>query len=445
MVERVYRLDKLKEIILRKKKLIFVGSKTSTVIPFDELSSMSTQEIDLAALDKKIFIKDGLLNIQGGVSWEDAHFYCASTEYEILSSPTEEIACVLSGLATSATGERSFGFGTLRDQVEEVTMMNSLGEFVVLKSDVLLENSSYFSSSEAKDLLKSYQKSFTPYEAFKNGPFPRMKYETDLALGTEGQLGPIVGVKLKLGKRERYRYLFLSLPRWEESADAHLEVLKGVQPFRKEITSCEFLDWNSLCFLPEESRPVKNRDIILLEVFSNRFDFIYENLLSTFSHIKEEQIFEINASNVHSIRLEIPRHVNETNAKNRVTKRGTDAQFPFYNFIDSIELYRKWSKEGFNYLLFGHFGDNHLHFNFLGQDDELEKIDENLLDLYELVKKCKGSPFAEHGIGTIKQKFISSFHGKIQKEMFKYLKGYFDPEYHFFPEGFMNKENSIES
>ena len=50
----------------------------------------------------------------------------------------------------------------------------------------------------------------------------------------------------------------------------------------------------------------------------------------------------------------------------------------------------------------------------------------------------KGSPFAEHGIGLFKKKFMNDFYGDNQREMFGILKKKLDPKNQFFPSGFMN-------
>ena len=61
-----------------------------------------------------------------------------------------------------------------------------------------------------------------------------------------------------------------------------------------------------------------------------------------------------------------------------------------------------------------------------------------LMRLYEQVHVWQGSPFAEHGIGLLKRKFISSFFNTHQKKVFLELKKRFDPRNQFFPEGFMS-------
>ena len=68
---------------------------------------------------------------------------------------------------------------------------------------------------------------------------------------------------------------------------------------------------------------------------------------------------------------------------------------------------------------------------------QLDSCDELFEELYKEVKSWSGSPFAEHGVGVIKKKFIKHFYGKNQLAMFKTLKYKFDPRNQFFPNGFM--------
>ena len=72
--------------------------------------------------------------------------------------------------------------------------------------------------------------------------------------------------------------------------------------------------------------------------------------------------------------------------------------------------------------------------------EEIEKCQDELEGLYEWVKKKRGSPFAEHGIGLLKRPFIRPFYSDIQFKMFRYLKSQIDPKSLFFPQGFMLME-----
>ena len=112
----------LKEHLSSHQKTLYFSSQTSTVIPFEFLDKYLGEGKyylgNLSGLPGNLrALEDGILEISGGVTWQEAKSFARSIGREIMVSPTEESACVLAGIATSCTGERSFRFGTLRDQV----------------------------------------------------------------------------------------------------------------------------------------------------------------------------------------------------------------------------------------------------------------------------------------------------------------------------------------
>ena len=136
--------------------------------------------------------------------------------------------------------------------------------------------------------------------------------------------------------------------------------------------------------------------------------------------------------------MKVPRLTFERNSQMGVVKKGTDVQMPTDKFKNLLDIYREMGKVGIEYNLFGHFGDAHLHFNFMPTKNDASKCDEILENLYKQVKELQGSPFAEHGIGLIKQKFIKEFYTQDQLEFFQILKQVYDPKNKFFPTGFMS-------
>jgi glycolate oxidase len=121
-----------------------------------------------------------------------------------------------------------------------------------------------------------------------------------------------------------------------------------------------------------------------------------------------------------------------------VTKKGTDVQVAPNDFQKLLDFYRSYTKLGIDYNLFGHFGDAHLHFNFMPDKTKNDFCNSELEKLYQQVKVWHGSPFAEHGIGLLKRKFIKPFYSEHQLRVFKELKDNFDPKKQFFNEGFMS-------
>jgi FAD/FMN-containing dehydrogenase len=433
-----YSVQDLASHIKTHRPSFYFSSKTSTVIPYDKLESLlpwnGSEDFilgDLSKLPPHMEVKpNGNLIIQGAVSWQDAKIFLKSKGLNLKTSPTEQLALVTAGLATSCTGERCFGFGTMRSQVVALKYLDFNGEEQSLNRD---EN---FSSHS--EYLKKYQDDYNSYQNFKNAPYPRFEKAIDLMIGTEGQMGIITEVEIETTPDVPVNYVFILLPKWEINRTPHLEIYRAVQGHRNEILSCEILDSNCMNYLKEEEKLGSDEDVIFLEVKSDAFEDIYSNLLCQLEHTSHEKIFEIAENKFHHIRAGVPRAIFERNSQMGVVKVGTDVQVGPEHFNDLLDFYHQASKIGVRYCLFGHFGDAHLHYNYMPTPSESAKCLDQFKELYNQVLSWKGSPFAEHGIGLIKQNYIKRFHGPNQLGLFKDIKKEHDPYLQFFPQGFMN-------
>ena len=428
-----YSKEEVKAHIASGIPTLYHSSQTSTVLPFEKIQSLlnpTTILGNLSTINGSMFLDDQQnLVIEGFVTWKDAKEFCRSKNREIMTSPTEELAGVLAGIATSCTGERSFGFGNLRSQILEINYLDFTGAEKTLSSTKKLDLHINWSL---------YQKDFARFSKFKNAPYPRFEFETDLMTGTEGQLGIITKATIKTIPYIEESYLFILLNKWEDDISGHLEIFNAVQSFRGKIRACEILDANSIGYLPAEKKVGKNQDVIFLEIAKDHFEEIYEGMLSKLHSIQEENIFEMSPAKCRDLRMSVPRAIFEENAKMGVTKKGTDVQVAPTDFEKLLNFYRSFTKLSIRYNLFGHFGDAHLHFNFMPKPTEEDKCNEELKRLYEQVIVWHGSPFAEHGIGLLKKKFISPFYNVHQRQIFLELKKKLDPRGQFFPEGFMS-------
>jgi glycolate oxidase len=426
--------SELSELILSRRPSMYVGSQTSTVIPFDLLGEYYQQDLNMISLVKmRSSIELNESNqaiIKGSVSWEYARSFLRSKGRDIMVAPTDESALVLSGLATSATGEHSFQFATLRDQVQSIEYLDYNGMLKNLRSD-------YEISFIDLDLLNAYNKDWLKYMGFKNAPFPRFSKETDLMVGTEGQLGIMTGCVLDTTEFIDRNYMVVKLPRWEKDYAPHLEISAKIQHYRDIVYSCELIDSNSLQLVGTEYLD-SDFDYIFLEIRDRDLEAFYEQFLSQLHFSSEDQIFQMSAHQFHALRVSIPRAVNEHNSRQGLKKMGTDSQVKTKDIGHLLDAYRHFADLGVQFFLFGHFGDSHLHFNFLPRKDQVGLVQDQLVDFYRKVKSFGGSPFAEHGIGLIKKSFIRQFYGRNQVALFRKLKQVMDPHNQFFPQGFMD-------
>ena len=427
-------IEELKVHIKSSKKTIYVGAKTSTVLPFESLPREMIVG-NLACLPKSMALIQDKLTVKGPVSIKEARSYLRGHGRDLYLWPTDQEAFLLSGLATSATGERSFAYGSQRDQVESIEYMGYEGQLQTLSSEKPIASLANISP----ELLQKYQESCSYYSGFKNGPFPFLENECDLMIGSEGQLGVITSATFKTNSLKKTAIYFIKLPRWEQSIDPHLEVLFKVQKYRRKVLTVELLDSNCLSLLENHSfKP--HSDYLFLEIDDSGIDQITSELFAKLENISIEDVGVISHSNFEKLRTSMPRFINEHLSREKSLKKGTDVQVKLEYFAELIESYRKFSKAKVPYFLFGHFGDCHLHFNFLPKPDQMEIVEVLLEDFYRQlpIKKC--SPFAEHGIGIIKKKFVDRYYNEVQKKVFKGLKDNFDPGGIFFPNGFMGQE-----
>lgn len=414
----------------------YFSSRTSTVIPYDKLEAELKTSGDFFLCDlSKIpghmeLLPNNHLLVRGAVSWQEADQFLRSKGRAIMTSPTEQLALITGGVATSCTGERCFAFGNMRQQVSRLKYLDHNGV-----EHELNRNKKFSTFIPA---WERYCDEYRAFDFYKNAPYPRFEIETDLMIGTEGQLGIVTEVEIETAEDFAVNHVFMLLPRWEDDYRPHMEIYQAVQGHRKDVISCELLDANCMDYLKPDERLGQNQDIIFLEIKASSFEQVYGELLLNLKLTTEESVFEISKAKFHSVRAGVPRAVFEENSKMGVKKMGTDCQVGPQHFEDLMDFYRHAAKLGVRYNLFGHFGDAHLHYNYMPRPEDTKACQEVFNELYAKVLQWHGSPFAEHGIGLLKRPYIKAFHGPTQLEFFADMKKIHDPYGQFFPQGFMS-------
>ena len=87
---------------------------------------------------------------------------------------------------------------------------------------------------------------------------------------------------------------------------------------------------------------------------------------------------------------------------------------------------------GFELCLFGHIGDGNLHVNImkpdaLGKDEFLARTHEADRDMFELVRRHRGSISAEHGIGRMKRQELIATAPPVAIDLMRRIKAVLDP------------------
>lgn len=420
-------VNDLAQYIRLKRPSLYHTATTSTVIPFTKaiLNYLDGYDdltlVDLTGLPTKMELEGEELVLEGPISWQEARGFLQSKGRDLACYPTELSAGVLAGIATSATGARSFSFGGIRDQVIEVDYLDYQADLKTLKTN----NSFTLKNNE-------YDAAVRNYDGFKNPPFPRLDRETDLMTGMEGQLGVLTKCRLKTIPWKNLTYLFIKVPHWKDEDSAHLEVHHEIQRFKDKVYACEFMDCHLLKIEGEEV----DHDLIALELPAENLETIYNDFIVKLNSVAKDDCFEVSPDEYRKRRQKKPATMAEYLRQQGIVKMGTDAQVKSEHLKDLFQVYREWTD--LPHTLFGHLGDAHLHFNFFPRENQRKQCEMRFLELYQKVVKWQGSPFAEHGIGMLKKEYLKLFLQEPQYRMFKLLKEKHDPENIFFPMGFLN-------
>jgi FAD/FMN-containing dehydrogenase len=420
--------DELVNCIKQETNILYASAQTSTVIPWARLQELAPTLfadgkvptiVSLQSLPKKMEMRGEQIFIEGPISWSEADQFARSHGRRMMTMPTEDLASVLAGLATSCTGEHAFGLGTTREQVVSLTYLNLAGKKVTLSSSDPIETA----LPESYDLnpLKTFQNLYEQkYAKFKNAPFPRMKVATDWLVGSEGKHGPIISAIFKTIASDPVTHVFLPLKScWVDDFSRHEQIFNWGQAWRGNILAFELIDRLSLSLMKQNGNEIfgldVNSDYLFFEILDSSLDTVLESLSACLgkmaADLSDDDIFVMDAKRFHALRKGLPRAVAELVQKYNVTKKGTDVQVSPELYGRLIQRYREFHQVGIEGILFGHFGDSHLHYNFFPKNEaELKQCDLLLEEFYqELPSWGPVSPFAEHGIGLLKQKYIKNF------------------------------------
>jgi len=269
----------------------------------------------------------------------------------------------------------------------------------------------------------------------------------DLFIGSEGTLGVITEIKLKLVDLPERILSCVVFFNQEKNALAFISKAREIsyQTRRKKLKNAldslalEFFDKNALSFLLKDYPNIPpNADAAVWfeqEVNSRNEDKLLEawmKLIDEFNGDEKSAWFAFSGSDnkkIQEFRHAISWKINEYISQNNLKKLGTDVAVPDEKFED-IYFYGKSEveKEGLPYVVYGHFGNSHMHLNML------PKSEEEYLRGKEIYKKiCKkavelgGTISAEHGIGKLKTDYLFLMYGEENIRKMAELKRVLDP------------------
>ncbi len=447
----------LKDADEKRIPVTISGARTGTVggaIPFGGFV------VSLEKLNKIEEINKSELTavVQSGVILND---FQKAVEAENLFYPPDptEWSCQMGGtVATNASGARSFKYGATREFVRELEIVLANGEILNLKRGaVFSENGAIELETESGTLISAKLPTYRQPDTRKNtsGYFSGERTDAiDLFIGSEGTLGIVTKIKVKLLPKPESFFsgiiFFENEPDLlnfvNEARNLSFKARKdSISDLKSEISDSinasliEYFDERALKFIsekfPEVPAGAKGAIFFEQETTAATEDALLEQwyaLLEKNNADLDQSWFtttEADREKMRAFRHALPVSVNERIVRYKQKKVGTDMAVPDDKFASFLKFYReKLDASGLDYVIFGHIGDNHLHANMIPKTDaEAEKARHLYGRFIAQAIMLGGTISAEHGIGKHKSKYLYVQYGERFLNEMAELKRAFDP------------------
>jgi FAD/FMN-containing dehydrogenase len=354
-------------------------------------------------------------------------------------------------VATNAAGSRAFRFGATRDWVEELTVELASGRTLELRrgadtaeGDTLTLVDGTTRVAHLPAIPKPHTKNSIGYGFTPGGDV------LDLFIGSEGTLGVVTEVTLRLAPSTEPRLAFLQCFATPAQAFALVEALRADRALR--TTAIEFLDTRSHELAretgkPEVERVLANAPPKSCSVFA---EFGYDDdagleatIERVLAHVAaaggdeaaglagiEDQVLR----DIRVFRHAVPERINATIAQRRLQhptlhKIATDMAVEDKDLTWVYDLYTtRLTEAGLDHAVFGHAGNNHFHVNILPKDDaELVRAKAIYAEFAQAIVARGGCVSAEHGIGRIKKHFLPVQYDAATLDTMRAAKRWLDP------------------
>ena len=406
--------------------------------------------------------QDYLITVQPGVTLSELHdFFNKSKQADDLKlifppDPTETSATIGGMTACNASGACSFAYGATRKHISGIKIVLADGETLTLKRSQNFATGHNFklTTDQGREISGKLPQYSAPNSKNAAGYWIKPGMELiDLFIGSEGTLGIITEIELKLTPApEELTGIICFFNKESQSLD-FVEALRTESTnLTEQLSAIEYFDEGALKLI-RNSAP--ETGLLLPPGHPHWKNAIYigwaqskasqDDHLSLVSKLMQKCGASANDSwlaadssglkRMKAFRHAVPEQINSIIAERKrkypaLTKLGTDLSVPNCKLKAVMELYHSGlHKAALEYVIFGHIGDNHVHVNIIPRNMSEYATGKTLYNEWaQQVVEWGGSVSAEHGIGRLKKELLALMYGPEQIQSMRELKALFDPE-----------------
>ena len=320
--------------------------------------------------------------------------------------PSSQGSCWIGGnVAENSGGARAVKYGVTKDYVLNLEVVLPNGEIIWTGANTL--------------------KNSTGYNL------------TQLMVGSEGTLGVITKIVLKLLPQNTHNVLML-VPFFHASqaCEAVSAIFRaGIIPSSLEFMERDAIDW-TLKFVDGLNVQVKE-DVqahLLIEVDGNYPEILMleaEKIMGVVEEFEIDEVLFADTEDQKNALWKMRRSVAEAVKANSIYKE-EDTVVPRYVLPELLQGIKNIGKKyGFQSVCYGHAGDGNLHVNIirgtLSETDWKIEVPKGIREIFELTVSLKGTLSGEHGIGYVQKNFMDIAFSKTHLELMERIKYVFDP------------------
>jgi glycolate oxidase len=320
--------------------------------------------------------------------------------------PSSQGSCWIGGnVAENSGGARAVKYGVTKDYVLNLEVVLPDGEIIWTGANTL--------------------KNSTGYNL------------TQLMVGSEGTLGVITKIVLKLLPKNTHNVLML-VPFYKSSqaCEAVSAIFRaGIIPSALEFMERDAIDW-TLKFIEGLNVPVgdKIQAHLLIEVDGNYPEVLFaeaEKIMAVVEQFEIDEVLFADTEDQKNALWKMRRSVAEAVKSNSIYKE-EDTVVPRYELPKLLSGIKEIGvKYGFKSVCYGHAGDGNLHVNIIKgemNDDNWEtQVPKGIREIFELTVALKGTISGEHGIGFVQKNYMDIAFSKVHLELMERIKSIFDP------------------
>ena len=424
-----------------KTPVTLAGGGTGTTgsrIPLDGIS------LSLERLNRIISIDSErqIISLESGVSLDAAEKELNKQGLTIRAQPTEPLAFAGGIVATCASGQRSFKYGSIRKYIFRLKLVLSDGFVMdIRRGEIFACRRGFDFKYNKRRFVFDLPDYVMPGVKHAAGYFVDDNMDLiDLFIGQEGTLACILEMDIKVQKSADSFFDCVVFYRNESGAFEFVKKMQQRRAGDESVYPCslEFFDHNALDIMRKENPSIPEKTCAVYfeqDLDGQKEEPIIEEytvLLETTGALIDSVWLASNDSQRQKLRRfrhSLPQAVNEYLRTAKTRKTATDIAVPLDRFQQMYEYYAETGKlSGMPYINFGHIGQAHLHFNFLPAD-QLQQA--GMLEyVKQIVQKAidlGGTVSAEHGIGKTKKEYLKMLYGEKAIKQMAAVKKVFDP------------------